>query len=515
MAAMRLRICFLLALLLGFALLPLSPAAAQSPGVPDGCYEVCSTRCLKPWSIADRWDDSGRPGWPAWRDNKHWDSEKFTDQNGNELYDEGEPFLDGVDGSEGGGAKDGLYTSEFYHPFVTGYVAGRDMGQLMRFKVANPHDASAPGQFYPLDLCFEGKCTGGDVYRWNIANCNPTLYGPGDWVETENGNMIGPTGQGVEDLIALDPGAKWDASCGCITGSAFSDDTGPRIAFFPFHDPRIPLDSGKMSAQIVKLGAMFFERVAGRDIYGRFMVARTPDGERCAPGSTAGGYLYDCPVARAFLRGGDRTTRLGSGRPATCVQVEPIAEAFGLADLDPEDITLRIASGGEAIPGVIERADKEKDTDRNGVDEAAICFAKDDLRRLFAGVTGQATVPVILSGELLPDPSITRTHWSATLEMDVVGEGLRGAGTIATTPLSGAVRIRFATKRPGAARVRVYDVRGRLVRTLLDTPLLPSGDHETAWDRRDAAGAPLRRGVYFYRVETSEGTQTGRVAIVD
>ena len=43
-------------------------------------------------------------------------------------------------------------------------------------------------------------------YKWNIANCNARPIGPGTQLEPENGNMVGPTKQGIEDLIALDPG---------------------------------------------------------------------------------------------------------------------------------------------------------------------------------------------------------------------------------------------------------------------------------------------------------------------
>ena len=262
--------------------------------------EVCKVQCLKPWSIPDRWDDTGRPGWPAWSGNKHWDSEKFTDQNGNGRYDVGEPFQDGVDGSKGGGPMDGLYTSEFYHSLLTGYIASKDLGELMRFKVANPHDASEPGQFYPIDLCqdpADRTCSGAANYSWNIANCNPNLYGPGDWVNTENGNMIGPTGQGLEELIAQDPGAQWGADCECITGSAFGAGKSPRIGFIPLHDPRIPLNSGKMAIQIVKIIAVFFEQVQGRDVMARFIRVQAP-GEQCAPGQGGGNYVFNLSLIR-------------------------------------------------------------------------------------------------------------------------------------------------------------------------------------------------------------------------
>ena len=51
---------------------------------------------------------------------------------------------------------------------------------------------------------------GGNNYRNNIATCDPTVIGPGTVLDVEPGNMIGPTSQGMNDLIALDPKAQWD-----------------------------------------------------------------------------------------------------------------------------------------------------------------------------------------------------------------------------------------------------------------------------------------------------------------
>ena len=33
--------------------------------------------------------------------------------------------------------------------------------------------------------------------------------------------MVGPTIQGIEDLIAKDPNAYWDTGCNCVKGSTF------------------------------------------------------------------------------------------------------------------------------------------------------------------------------------------------------------------------------------------------------------------------------------------------------
>ena len=45
---------------------------------------------------------------------------------------------------------------------------------------------------------YDGASTGGDDYRENIASCNGLPVEIGDRSTSENGNMIGPTAQGVD-----------------------------------------------------------------------------------------------------------------------------------------------------------------------------------------------------------------------------------------------------------------------------------------------------------------------------
>ena len=51
------------------------------------------------------------------------------------------------------------------------------------------------------------------------------------------------------------------------------------------------------------------------------------------------------------------------------------------------------------------------------------------------------------------------------------------------------------------ARIRIYDVTGRLVRSLLDEKL-EAGPHTVVWDGRNERGHRLSSGVYLYRLET-------------
>jgi len=73
-------------------------------------------------------------------------------------------------------------------------------------------------------------------------------------------------------------------------------------------------------------------------------------------------------------------------------------------------------------------------------------------------------------------------------------------------------RIAFRVLRVGAVRLRLYDVRGRLVTTLIDAPLA-EGDYETTWRRTDERGARVPAGVYFARLDGAGGTSTRKLVV--
>ena len=55
-------------------------------------------------------------------------------------------------------------------------------------------------------------------------------------------------------------------------------------------------------------------------------------------------------------------------------------------------------------------------------------------------------------------------------------------------------------------QLRLYDIAGRLVRTLIDGAM-PPGPHRIRWDGRSEAGLAVPSGVYLCQLTTQAGTK--------
>jgi hypothetical protein len=76
-----------------------------------------------------------------------------------------------------------------------------------------------------------------------------------------------------------------------------------------------------------------------------------------------------------------------------------------------------------------------------------------------------------------------------------------------------AATVSLQLPRSGRVRLDLFDVRGRLVRTLVDEARA-AGAHVVRWDGRDGSGAPAAAGVYFLRLRAAGETATGRIALL-
>jgi len=71
---------------------------------------------------------------------------------------------------------------------------------------------------------------------------------------------------------------------------------------------------------------------------------------------------------------------------------------------------------------------------------------------------------------------------------------------LARNPSVGGTALELALPEDGMAELSVYDVAGRLVRTLVDE-WMDAGTRSVVWDGRDETGAAVAPGVYLFRLE--------------
>jgi hypothetical protein len=82
------------------------------------------------------------------------------------------------------------------------------------------------------------------------------------------------------------------------------------------------------------------------------------------------------------------------------------------------------------------------------------------------------------------------------------------------SPLGVTISYSIPAGRAVPVFVGIYDVRGALVRTLVNgTP--PAGDHIARWDGRDNAGARRGPGVYFTRLRAGSVERNGKIVMLE
>ncbi len=102
---------------------------------------------------------------------------------------------------------------------------------------------------------------------------------------------------------------------------------------------------------------------------------------------------------------------------------------------------------------------------------------------------------------------------------DTVGVPEDGGAAVASlarpfpNPAGPGVSLAVTVPREADVTLRIYDVRGALVRTLADERL-GAGRHERRWDGRDDGGRAVAGGVYFARMEAGGTVDTRKLALV-
>ena len=80
-------------------------------------------------------------------------------------------------------------------------------------------------------------------------------------------------------------------------------------------------------------------------------------------------------------------------------------------------------------------------------------------------------------------------------------------------PFNPETVIEFSLPTTGEISLRIYNVAGQLVRTLV-SGTTPAGYYQVRWDGRDANGSNVSSGVYFYKIDTKNFSETRKMLLV-
>ena len=309
-AAERVRVQASRTVPLFFSRLFLGPTKTiTASSVAEASAAGSNVKGLKPWGIPFPWEDT----------------------NGNDEYDPGETVhrycpteesARAVPPATGGGARpDSLLarTTEWLAGVLTPPSAiacikppppsetptsGFCVGTRVVLKIGTPQNSpknpsgipslqQESGHFFALAL--DGN--GGSVYRDTIVDGSHNSFAIGDAATLEPGNKVGPTRQGVNELISADPTSRWNAAAGLPEGNQYHAGNGtwmnsPRVVRIPIYDPEVALNQGRSTMVIASFAGFWIESIDTQGtVIGRFVRLPASPEAGPAPGQTTGPVL--------------------------------------------------------------------------------------------------------------------------------------------------------------------------------------------------------------------------------
>jgi Flp pilus assembly protein TadG len=214
--------------------------------------QASAMTCVKPFMIPDRWTEASGPFNPLTSDFRMYDNQgNLLPLNQRDVY---------VPANQ---------------PGYTGYTDD-DRGTELILRAGSGNNIE-PTAYQSWSMPGNNGLIGGEWYRSNISGCNTTniTINPNSplFLTQEPGNMVGPTNQGIDELIALDPLARWDTGCRCVRGSRFP--ISPRVTPLPLYDPKRYAE-GKASGRnadfwLANILGFFIDHRSGNQVYGFIM----------------------------------------------------------------------------------------------------------------------------------------------------------------------------------------------------------------------------------------------------
>ncbi len=128
---------------------------------------------------------------------------------------------------------------------------------------------------------------------------------------------------------------------------------------------------------------------------------------------------------------------------------------------------------------------------------------------------GQHTAEVVLTSNDPDNPTLVvplSLTVGTTTGVESAPQALALLGAV-PNPFNPQTMVRFSLPAEQHVRLDIYDVQGRLVRTLVDG-VRPAGTGEARWDGRDRTGRGVASGTYFARLQAGGLQEVGALTLV-
>lgn len=358
------------------------------------------------------------------------------------------------------------------------------------------------------------------IHNWNFKNVVPMR------VTGANTYVLPDTTTGRDNLFLSAP----DDNVALFGGMAYDiDNDGREEVYLPTY-PGVPggpgagivhmisYNTGQPTTQIdsTNVTRLDFASVTGtKDLFGYGWGDIDNDGRRNLYFSTS----WNTNVVTAEFQGGDKrnpanwTFGLVYAGDSTIVTAVTYRDSLGRRDtlraVDPSFVSKMVA--------------RNTDFDNDGREDIILPYqALSDsvtIRRLTWN-SGLAKYDSVLSRVVNPK------RWGIRVVERTTGTGVEGKDiTIITpddyrleqnypNPFNPATTLRYYLPVASRITIRVYDVLGQEVRTLVNNEERPSGEWTVTWDGRDSRGVPSVSGTYFTTMTFGNYSKTVKMMLV-
>lgn len=101
-------------------------------------------------------------------------------------------------------------------------------------------------------------------------------------------------------------------------------------------------------------------------------------------------------------------------------------------------------------------------------------------------------------------PYCVALNWSAGVSEDTKSKTESAKLEIYPNPFVNSSTIRYVVPEPGLLEIKLYNLMGQLVRTLVSGKHT-AGNYSVRWDKKDNDGSPVTSGIYFVTLKMSNG----------